>query len=157
MSLIILLIIVTSILFLWLLFLTFKVMQLNRLHDTILAKLRKVDTAEALAGFLNTTEELYKSLNILDSKLNNIAENLTKNISRIGVVKYDAFDGMGGSLSSSTALLNNHADGIVLTSIHGRSESRTYVKLISDGKSTAALSPEEKAAIQNAMENKGRV
>jgi hypothetical protein len=46
----------------------------------------------------------------------------------LSVVRYDAFDDMGGQLSWSLALLDDAGDGVVLTSIHGRSDARTYAK-----------------------------
>ena len=66
------------------------------------------------------------------------------------VVRYDAFNDMGGHLSWSLALLDDGGDGVVLTSIHGRSEARTYAKNISDWTSQQQLSPEEEEAITHA-------
>ena len=71
-------------------------------------------------------------------------------LSRVAVVRYDAFGDMGGRLSFSAALLDANGDGIVLTSIHGRSESRTYAKGVTGGDSPDAavtLTPEERQAV----------
>lgn len=65
----------------------------------------------------------------------------------VAVVRYDAFGDMGGHLSWSFALLNDLGDGVVLTSIHGRSDSRTYAKNISAWLATQQLSPEEEEAV----------
>lgn len=65
----------------------------------------------------------------------------------LAVVRYDAFGDMGGHLSWSLALLDDHGDGVVLTSIHGRSDSRTYAKNVAGWKCDAALSPEEEEAV----------
>jgi hypothetical protein len=65
----------------------------------------------------------------------------------VAVVRYDAFGDMGGHLSWSLALLDDGGDGLVLTSIHGRSDSRTYAKNISGWESSQQLSPEEEEAI----------
>lgn len=69
----------------------------------------------------------------------------------VAVVRYDAFGDMGGRLSFTVALLDDAADGVVLTSIHGRSEARTYAKGIKAGASEMSLSPEEQQAIELAM------
>ena len=61
----------------------------------------------------------------------------------LAVVRYDAFDDMGGHLSWSVALLDDAGDGVVLTSIHGRSDSRTYAKSVSGWSSEQQLSPQE--------------
>lgn len=68
----------------------------------------------------------------------------------LAVVRYDAFGDMGGHLSWSLALLDDNGHGVVLTSIHGRSEARTYAKSISSWASDQPLSPEEEEAIDNA-------
>ena len=54
---------------------------------------------------------------------------------------------MGGHLSWSLAVLDDDGNGVVLTSIHGRSEARTYAKSVSDWKSEQQLSPEEDEAL----------
>jgi hypothetical protein len=65
----------------------------------------------------------------------------------LAVVRYDAFGDMGGHLSWSLALLDDGGNGVVLTSIHGRSEARTYAKSVSGWKSDQQLSPEEEEAV----------
>ncbi|QNN54523.1 DUF4446 family protein [Nocardioides mesophilus] len=66
----------------------------------------------------------------------------------LAVVRYDAFGDMGGHLSWSLALLDDAGDGVVLTSIHGRSDARTYAKNITDWSCDQPLSPEEQEAIK---------
>ena len=68
----------------------------------------------------------------------------------LAVVRYDAFGDMGGHLSWSVALLDDSGDGVVLTSIHGRSDARTYAKSVSSWSSEQQLSPEEDEAIAHA-------
>lgn len=66
----------------------------------------------------------------------------------LAVVRYDAFGDMGGHLSWSLALLDDDGNGVVLTSIHGRSDARTYAKNVSSWTCDQALSPEEEEAIK---------
>jgi Protein of unknown function (DUF4446) len=68
----------------------------------------------------------------------------------LAVVRYDAFGDMGGHLSWSVALLDDSGDGVVLTSIHGRQESRSYAKNVAGWKSEHQLSPEELEAVAGA-------
>ena len=68
----------------------------------------------------------------------------------VAVVRYDAFEDAGGRQSFSAALLDGAGDGLVLTAIHGRAESRTYGKAVSGGTSAHTLSPEEQQAIAQA-------
>jgi hypothetical protein len=68
----------------------------------------------------------------------------------LAVVRYDAFGDMGGHLSWSLALLDDRGDGVVVSSIHGRSEGRTYAKSIASWSSDQQLSPEEDEAVAQA-------
>ena len=68
----------------------------------------------------------------------------------VAVVRYDAFGDMGGHLSWSLALLDDGGNGVVLTSIHGRSDARSYAKNIAGWSAEQPLSPEEDEAIANA-------
>ncbi len=72
-------------------------------------------------------------------------------VSRIGTVRFDAFDDMGGRLSLSDALLDERGDGTVITAINGRTETRAYAKPVIRGESRHILSEEEAAAITQAM------
>lgn len=71
-------------------------------------------------------------------------------IRNVAMVRYDAFQDMGGRLSFSLALLDSTGDGIVLSSINAHSETRTYAKVIQRGESTHDLSPEETQALEHA-------
>ncbi|QBI51909.1 DUF4446 family protein [Streptomonospora litoralis] len=73
----------------------------------------------------------------------------------VAVVRYDALEEMSGARSFSLALLNAAGDGVVVTSINGRTESRTYAKTIEQGRAEEALSPEEYRAIRAARLGQG--
>ena len=77
-------------------------------------------------------------------------------LSRVHTVRYDAFDDMGGRMSFSTALLDEHGDGVVLTSINGRTETRTYAKPVQAGTSRHNLSDEERHVIERALAGTGK-
>lgn len=76
---------------------------------------------------------------------------LSDALRHVSVVRYDAFGDMGGRLSFSAAMLDDGGDGLVLTAIHGRSETRSYIKGVKGGTSEASLSPEEQQAISYAL------
>jgi hypothetical protein len=68
----------------------------------------------------------------------------------LAIVRYDALNEMSGQLSFSVALLNSAGDGVVISSINGRSETRTYAKVVLGGSGTQELSPEEEQAVRSA-------
>lgn len=80
-------------------------------------------------------------------------------ISRVAVVRYDAFEGAGGQLSYSLALVDEQGAGLVLTAIHGQAETRTYVKEIThsgDSGRATELSPEEREVLRKATGQRSR-
>ena len=81
-----------------------------------------------------------------------INENLLTAYRKTGIVKYNAFPGMAGKVSSSIALLNNENNGILVTTIHGSDGCYTYVKEIMNGKSINPLTREDEEALKIALE-----
>lgn len=71
----------------------------------------------------------------------------------VGMVKYDAFDDVAGKQSFSLALFDDRGNGVVLTTLMGRVDSRTYCKSLRAGKCASQLTPEEKKAIKLAAES----
>jgi hypothetical protein len=82
--------------------------------------------------------------------LDGVRADVTDALRHVAVVRYDAFPDMGGRLSFTVALLDDAGDGLVLTSINGRTETRTYAKGVKGGRSEHSLSPEETQAIDYA-------
>ena len=70
---------------------------------------------------------------------------------KVGLIKYDAFQEMGGKLSFSLALLNEVNDGFIINAMHSREGCYTYIKEIIDGNSVITLGEEEKEALEMAM------
>ena len=77
-------------------------------------------------------------------------------LQKFAIVRYDAFGDMGGQLSFSVALLDEHGDGVVITSINGRTETRSYAKPVRGMTSAHNLSDEEREAIASAVSGTGR-
>ena len=73
----------------------------------------------------------------------------------VAIVRYDALSEGSGQLSFSLALLNSVGDGVVLSSINGRAETRTYAKPVRAGKGEQELSPEELQAVHSARMGTG--
>jgi hypothetical protein len=70
------------------------------------------------------------------------------------VVRFRAFDDMGGDLSYAVALLDSHNDGVIFSSVFGREGSQAYVKPIENGDSSYKLTEEELQALKEAMSRK---
>lgn len=111
------------------------------LEDTILKRFSEIDE-------LKIRQELQ------DKDIQLLKENILKTYQKIGLVKYDAFNEMGGQLSFSLAMLDKRNNGFLLNTVHNREGSYTYAKEIFDGKSAIDLSEEEKEALNKAINQK---
>jgi len=110
----------------------------------------EVDVLAALARHTRRLDAIDGEVDSVRTHSSSVREELRSALSRIGIVRYDAFEEVGGELSFSLALLDEHDDGVVISSINGRSDGRTYLKTIEGAKSVSKLSDEEHAAIDAA-------
>jgi hypothetical protein len=126
------------------------VVKMSRMHRS-LALLQAVEGQETFIDVVARTVEDFGALQDqaarLSADLASTRKELAQALRHVSVVRYDAFGDLGGRFSFSAALLDDSGDGLILTSIHGRSETRTYVKGIHDGHADIELSPEERKAM----------
>lgn len=78
-------------------------------------------------------------------------KNMESAFQKIGIIKYDAFNQMGGKLSFSLALLDEQNNGFILNSVHSAEGCYSYTKEIKNGESNISLGDEEKQALNMAM------
>ncbi len=97
---------------------------------------------------LQRLERAIRALHAADTKQQTLIEGSIRNVS---LLRYDAFEDVGGRLSFSCALLDGEGSGVVLTSINGRQETRVYAKPVTQGASSYNLSLEEEEAIRRAL------
>ena len=114
------------------------------------------DVFSALDGALKRSEAVDVRLDEVLEKQRSLAAIGRHALQRFALIRYDAFEDMGGRLSFSAALLDDHGDGLVITSINGRSETRTYAKPVKGLSSDHNLSDEEREAIAAAVSNQDR-
>ena len=106
------------------------------------------DILDGHAGRLTRLEGAVRKLAVDGKRQNQL---ISGAVQHVGMVRYDAFEDVGGRLSFSCALLDDRGDGVVMTSINGRQDTRVYAKPVSRGHSSHNLSEEEVAAIQQAL------
>jgi Protein of unknown function (DUF4446) len=109
------------------------------------------DLLAAVARQVEATERLRGKLNLVGRETAQLRQRVSSLVGTVGLTRYDAFPDAGGHLSYSAAFLDEAGDGVVLSTINGRSETRSYAKPVRGGTSDHNLSDEERAAIALAM------
>lgn len=107
---------------------------------------------ETLVKRLDQIDSLVEANAANEKNIKKVVNNMKFTFQKVGLVKYDAFNEMGGKLSFSLALLNASNDGFVLNAVHSREGCYTYIKEIIDGNSIIVLAQEEQEALNMAME-----
>ena len=108
-----------------------------------------------LIGHIDETKAVVEENARIKEENKRIAGLLQKALTRVGVVRFRAFEDMGSDLSYAVALLDAENNGVILSSIFGREDSRSYVKPIEAGTSTYTLTEEEEEALHKAMQAVG--
>lgn len=109
-----------------------------------------VDFAVSLQGRIDSVNS---SVDGLESRLARLDRRVDGTVSRVAVVRYDAYENTGGHQSASVALLDASRTGVVLSAIQGRDYARIYVKEVEEGRAAVSLSPEEQEAVDRAMKS----
>ena len=129
----------------------FALVRLAHIHRS-LALLQATESRETFVDVVARTisefHELRDEVADLDRLLVHTRTELAQALRHVSVVRYDAFGDLGGRFSFSAAMLDDSGDGLILTSIHGRTETRTYIKGINGGKPDIELSPEESESLK---------
>jgi hypothetical protein len=108
----------------------------------IRAKLREV---------VNSVNEFREENSLLAKKLDDVALEGFTHIQRVEMVRYNPYNDTGGDQSFSLVLLDSKLNGLLLTSLHSRSGTRIYTKIIKSGKSDLELSKEEKTLLTRSI------
>jgi len=129
-------------------------MKYNRLKSSYMTFMRGKDgktLEESMKERFAEVEAIlkYTKQNRLD--IQKINKRLESTYQKIGIVKYDAFNEMGGKLSFALAMLDNNNNGWIINAMHSREGCYTYVKEIVKGESYVELAEEEAEALDRAI------
>jgi hypothetical protein len=122
--------------------------RLQRSYGLLQAAEGRETIVDVMGRTIDEFHDLRDDVARVESTLAATRRDLAMALRHVSVVRYDAFGDMGGRFSFSAALLDDHGDGLVVTSIHARSETRTYLKGLHSGASDISLSPEEEQAVR---------
>lgn len=109
------------------------------------------DIMDCLASHSQAVSDLQGRTDAIAAKLDEHGRKQLECLQRVGMVKFNAFDDVGGEQSFALVMLDANGDGVVVSSIYGRQDSRLYAKPISNTGGERPLSDEEQLALANAL------
>ena len=133
------------------LILTIRTNRMTRQYRVLSAADGRASFVEVVARKAEEVEALRDDVAQLANDLRATQAELNRAIRHVSLVRYDAFGDMGGRMSFSVAMVDDHGNGFVLSTVHARSESRTYVKGLRGGMAEVSLSPEEEQAVADVI------
>lgn len=136
----------------WMIKLQLNLSELKQNYYRMMQGTDGVNLEKTILKQLDATDRLFEKDKQLDSELRRQNDILERSITRVGVVRYSAFEDIGSDLSYAVALLDSHGDGVVMSSLFGRDESRTYAKPVKGGTSEYPLTDEEQQALKKTMD-----
>jgi len=128
-----------------------KLSSLRKKYDSFMQDANGKSLEDSFQKKFENMNYINEKLFEIDNRLNGIDENLFRTYQKIGIVKYDAFQEVGGTLSFVLTLLTKDNDGFILNSMHSNSEGcYTYVKEVKNGEVFVTLSEEENQSLEEA-------
>lgn len=128
-----------------------KMSRLNRRYQKMMTGMDGVNLEQLLINHVEEVRQAVSKVKRLDDECRRLDTIATASVQYVGVVRFNAFGDMGSDLSFALALLDAEKNGVVLSSIYGRNESRVYAKPVTEGQSTYHLTDEEKSALDKAL------
>ncbi len=154
----ILLLIVSNLVFLALMLVVMRQWALLRKSVFILKKgADGKNMVELVANHIEEVKDNSRQVQDLSRKYDYVLDVLAGAVQRVAVIRFDAFEDMGGKLSYAVAMLDDERNGVIYTSIYGRNENRVYAKAVADGRSAHTLSREEEEALRRALRIKPEI
>jgi hypothetical protein len=129
---------------------------LRRRLRSVFARSGEEGLDEILDRLLRDVERSGARIDALTSLHQELEAVLRRAVQRVGVVRFNPFPDAGGDQSFAIALLDAEGTGIVVSSLHGRTNTRVFAKPVSGGRSKHALSAEEQDAIERALTPRDR-
>ncbi|MCJ7836535.1 DUF4446 family protein [Cuneatibacter sp. NSJ-177] len=133
-----------------------KMEKLYRRYDIFMRGKDAETLEDMIAEIYENTQQLMDQDLANKDVMKVISKGLSSAYQKTGVVKYNAFEGMGGQSSFALAVLDMANSGFLLNAMHSRNSCYIYVKEIKEGEPEAALGKEEKQALDIAMGKKDR-
>jgi len=139
---------IVAVFFIWLFFLTLVIIKIKLHYDKLIVRTKKQNIDEILDVMLDHQKKLTEENADIKKELKEEILSSRLHIQKIGLVRFNPFERMGGEQSFIVALLDKEENGLTLNFIYTKEGLRVYTKKIKNGKGEEYdLSEEEKKAI----------
>ncbi|GFI65359.1 hypothetical protein IMSAG185_00958 [Lachnospiraceae bacterium] len=125
--------------------------KLKKRLDKFLTGKDGMSLEQDIAGLCEDNKLLKNMADKNKKDIRNLYKRLESSYQKLGIVKYDAFNQMGGQLSFSLALLDENNNGFIINSVHSTEGCYSYTKEIKNGVCSISLGEEEAEALAMAM------
>lgn len=140
-----------AVMFIWIVLVEWRLFRLTRTVRMLLTGRGGADLELTLREFLSRLDTATEQLKRLDGRALQLETKMPFTIQHVGIVRFNPFVDRGGDQSFVVALLDDRSDGVVVSSLHSRNDSKLFAKPIVGGNSTYPLTDEEKEAIKRAF------
>lgn len=146
---------VLTVIFIWLIVLTFLIWQQNKFLKSLFPKSGERDVRKKFEEIVKVVADFKNKLSDLDGEVATVRNLGLQHIQKVELLRFNPYNDTGGDQSFTVCLLDSQGSGIVITSLHARSGTRVFGKEIILGESQKyKLSKEEELVIQKAMAKK---
>lgn len=128
-----------------------KVQKLTKKYEKFMKGKGAKSLEDEIIGLFEDNKFLKSSIEKNKKDIRTLYKKMESTIQKVGIVKYDAFQQMGGKLSFCLCMLDEENSGFMLNSVHSTEGCYTYTKEIIEGKSMIDLGKEEETALKMAM------
>ncbi|HEX7589306.1 MAG TPA: DUF4446 family protein [Anaerolineae bacterium] len=147
----IVLLLLVLLLFGWIAFLEQRYQKLVGSFRMLMTGRGGADLEASLIDFVARMDRVEQLTHGMSTRVDAVEVQQPYHFQHLGVVRFNPFPDKGGDQSFVVAFLDAHSDGVVITSLSSRVDTRIYAKPVTGGQSTYALNDEEKQAIARAM------
>ncbi len=121
--------------------------KLNRQYARLTRNTSGGNLEEVLRGYMDSVEQSGSQIEALESAVESLNERQKGCLQRVGLVRFDAFEDVGGEQSFAVVVLDGEQNGVALSSIYSRNDVRVYAKSIENGAAAHQLTNEERRAM----------
>jgi hypothetical protein len=138
----------------WTILLQIRLQRLSRQHSRIMTGVDGANLEQLLNQHLDDVRQAVETVSDLETRTRTIERTLQHALQWMGMLRFNPFRNTGGAQSFALAIVDGNGDGVVISSLHARENTRIYAKPLNRWTSEHTLTDEEQQAITRAQQRK---